>query len=157
LIVQYFENTRFEWRADRPEGQRVVLTDLGWLSFDRLGEDHAQLRPIRPLDATISSIISIHARAFVKHAINQSRGQQTVHIVVKSQTNQPVANANGKATIHFTDGHTEEYYFTTNSSGLGSVTFNFEDQAAGKLVLVEIIATYRGLAAKTTTSFRIWY
>src|SRR5688572_23208725 len=29
LIVQYFEKARFEWRADRPEGQRVVLTDLG--------------------------------------------------------------------------------------------------------------------------------
>jgi hypothetical protein len=157
LIVQYFENARFEWRADRPEGQRVVLTDLGRLYFDRLAEDPAQLRPIRTLNATISSILSIHARAFVKHAITQSTGQQTVYIVVQSQTNQPVADANGKATIHFTDQHTEEYFFTANSSGLGSVTFNFENQRAGELVPIEIIVAYQGLAAKTTASFRIWY
>jgi hypothetical protein len=157
LIVQYFENARFEWRADRLEGQRVVLTDLGRRYFNRLGEDRAQLSPIRTRDATISSVISIHARAFVKNAITQSSGQQTIYIIIQSQTNQPVANANGKVTIHFTDHHTEEYFFTTNSSGLGSVTFNFENQAAGKLVLVEIIATNQGLAAKTTTSFRIWY
>jgi hypothetical protein len=157
LIVQYFENARFEWRADRPEGQRVVLTDLGRLYFDRLAEDPAQLRPIRTLNATISSLLAIHARAFVKHAITQSSGQQTVYIVVRSQTNQPVANANGRATIHFTDQHTEEYFFTTSSSGLGSVTFNFEDQEAGRLVPIEIVVTIEGLAAKTVTSFRVWY
>jgi hypothetical protein len=157
LIVQYFEKARFEWRADRPEGQRVVLTDLGRLYFNRLGEDQAQLRPIRPLDATISAILAIHARAFVKYAITQSSGQQAVYIVVQSQTGQPVANANGMATIHFTDDHTEEYYFTTNPSGVGSFTFNFENQAAGKLIPIEIVVTYQGLAAKTTTSFRTWY
>lgn len=157
LIVQYFEKARFEWRADRPEGQRVVLTDLGRVYFDRLGEDQAQLRPLRLLDATISSILSIHARAFVKDAITQSGGQQTVYVLVQSQTSQPVANANGMATIHFTDNHTEEYFFSTNSSGLGSFAFNFENQAAGRLVPVEILVTYQGLAARTTTSFRIWY
>jgi hypothetical protein len=157
LIVQYFENTRFEWRADRPEGQRVVLTDLGRLYFNRLGEDQSQLRPLRPLDATISSVLAIHARAFVKYAITQPGGRETVYVVVQSQTNQPVANANGMATVHFTDGHTEEYYFTTNSSGLGSFTFSFENQAAGKLIPIEIIVTYQGFAARTTTSFRIWY
>ena len=48
LIVQYFEKSRFEWRADRPEGQRVVITDLGRLYFDQLGEDQALLRPVPP-------------------------------------------------------------------------------------------------------------
>jgi hypothetical protein len=157
LIVQYFENARFEWRADRPEGQRVVLSDLGRLYFNQLGEDQKQLRPLRPLDATISSILSLHAHAFVKNAISQSSSQQPVYVVVQSQTNQPVANANGMATVHFTDGHTEEYYFTTNSSGLGSFTFSFENQAAGKLIPIEIVVTYQGLAARTNTSFRIWY
>ncbi len=157
LIVQYFENARFEWRADRPERQRVVISDLGRLYFNRLGEDQAQLRSIRPLDATISSILSIHPRAFVKYAITQSSGQQTVYVLVQSQTRQPVAGANGMATIHFTDDHTEEYFFTTNSSGLGSFTFNFENQSPGKLVPIEIVVTYQGRAATTTTSFRVWY
>lgn len=157
LIVQYFERARFEWRADRPEGQRVVLTDLGRPYFDRLAEDRVQLQPIRPLDATISPVLSIHARAFVRFAITQSRGQQTVYVIVQSQTNRPVSGANGKVTIHFSDGRSIEYYFTTNDTGLGSVTFNFEDQKGGELVPVEVLVTYQALSTSTSTSFRIWY
>ncbi|MGE5377734.1 MAG: carboxypeptidase-like regulatory domain-containing protein [Bacteroidota bacterium] len=157
LIVQYFEKARFEWRADRPEGQRVVLTDLGRTYFDRLGEDQAQLRPIRPLDATINPVLSIHARAFVKYAITRSSGQQSVYILVQNQTNQPVSGANGKATIQLSNGQVTEYYFTTNAAGLGAVPFNFEDLKGGELIPVEILVTYQGLATQTSTSFRVWY
>ena len=141
LIVQYFEKARFEWRADRPEGQRVVLTDLGRVYFDRLAEDPRHLRPIRPLDATISPILSIRARAFITNAITLSSGEQTVHVVVQSQTQQPVPKANGKATIRFADGQTVDYFFTTDPSGLGSVTFNFDDQKQGELVQINILVT----------------
>lgn len=157
LIVQYFERARFEWRADRPEGQRVVLTDLGRIYFDQLGEDQATLKPITPINATIDNVLSIHTRAFVQKAITVSSGKQTVYVVVQSQTNQAVTNANGKATIHFSDGHTEDYFFTTNAIGLGSITFNFTDQKQGDLVPIDILVTYQGLSAITTTSFRIWF
>ena len=33
--MQYFENVRMEWWPDRPSGQRVILTDLGRLYFDK--------------------------------------------------------------------------------------------------------------------------
>ena len=157
LIVQYFEKARFEWRADRPEGQRVVLTDLGRTYFDRLGENQTHLMPIRTLDATISPILSIQARAFVESALTLSSGQQTVDVFVQSQTRQPLENALGKATVYFTDNSSEDYFFSTNVSGLGSVRFDFEDQIPGELVQIEIIVTYEGLSTKTSTSFRIWY
>lgn len=156
LIVQYFEKARFEWRADRPEGQRVVVTDLGRIYFDQLAEDQSHLRPIQPLNATIDDILSIQARAFVQKAITTSSGQQTVYVLAQSQTDQPVAGSNGKATVHFSDGHMEEYYFSTNNSGLGSITFNFANQKQGDLVLVDVVVTYQGLSATTSTSFRIW-
>jgi hypothetical protein len=157
LIVQYFERARFEWRADRPDGERVVLTDLGRLYFDRVLEDQAQLRPIRPLDATINPILSLHARAFVIDAITLADGQQTVHVFVQSQTHQPVSNANGKATIRFPDNQVVEYFFGTNSRGLGSFTFSFKDQIQGELVQIDILVTYQGLVSRTSTSYRIWY
>ena len=157
LIVQYFEKARFEWRADRPDGQRVVLTDLGRIYFDQLAEDQAYLKPIRPINATIDNILSINTRAFVSKAITLSSGQQTVYVIVQSQTNQPVSNANGKATIQFSDGHTEDYYFTTNAAGLGSIIFSFANQKQGELVPIDIVVTYEGLSATTTTSFRIWF
>jgi hypothetical protein len=157
LIVQYFERARFEWRADRPEGQRVALTDLGRIYFDQLGEDQVLLTPIRPLDATISSVLSLHARAFVTDPITHASGQQTVYVIVQSQTNQPVSNATGKVTVHLSNDQVVEYYFTTNAAGLGGVTFPFEGQTAGELVPIDVIVTYRGLSARTSTSFRIWY
>lgn len=157
LIVQYFEKARFEWRADRPEGQRVVISDLGRIYFDLLAEDQAHLKPIRPLDATISSVLSISARAFVAKAITLSSGQQTVHVIVQSQTHQAISNATGRATVRFPDGQSEDYYFSTNPSGLGGVTFQFADQKQGELVRVDVVVTYQGYLATTTTSFRIWY
>lgn len=157
LIVQYFENARFEWRADRPDGQRVVLTELGRNYFDELGEDSAHLKPMNPLDATINPVLSINARAYVMKPVALTSGTQTVYIVVQSQTRQAVLTANGKATIHFTDGRTQDYFFSTNASGLGSVTFDFADQKQGELIPIDILVTYQGLSTTTTTSFRIWF
>ena len=157
LIVQYFEKARFEWRADRPEDQRVVLTDLGRLYFDQLGENPAQLKPVKPVDATINPILSIKLRAFVLKPLTRSTGQQTVYVIVQSQTLQAVSNATGKATISWPDGKTEDYFFTTNNSGLGTITFNFADQKQGELVPIDIVVVYQGLAGTTKTSFRIWF
>ena len=157
LIVQYFERARFEWRADRPEGQRVVLTDLGRLLFDRLSEDPTHLKPVSPADSTINSILSIKASAFVGKPLTRSTGQQTVYVFVRSQTNQAISNASGKATVHWPDGRTEDYYFTTNRSGLGTVSFNFSDQKQGELVTIDVIVVYQGLGSTTRTSFRIWF
>jgi len=157
LIVQYFEKARFEWRADRPEGQRVVLTDLGRLYFEQLGEDQAYLKPVSPLDATINPVLSIKLRAFVRKSVTLSSGQQTVFVIVQSQTLQAISNATGKATVHWPDGRTEDYFFTTNSSGLGTATFNFADQKAGELVSIDIVVVYQGLAGTTRASFRIWF
>ena len=157
LIVQYFENARFEWRADRPEGQRVVLTDLGRQYFDQLGEDPALLKPVTPLDATINPILAIKAQAFVAKPLTGSSGQQTVYVNVQSQTFQAVANATGKATVHWPDGRSEEYFFTTNKSGLGTITLNFTGQKQGELVSIDVVVVYQGLGSRTRTSFRIWY
>ena len=157
LIVQYFEKARFEWRADRPEGQRVVITDLGRTYFDLIGEDPAQLKSVKPLDATINPVMSLRVRAYVLRSLMLPSGEQTVYAVVQSQNSQVVADAAGKATIHWPDGRTEAYYFNTNTAGIGSFTIKFEDQTAGELVPIDILVTYRGLVGTTSTSFRIWF
>jgi hypothetical protein len=157
LIVQYFESARFEWRADRPEGQRVVLTDLGRFYFDQLGEDPALLKPVKPVDATINPILSIKVHAFVAKSLTRSTGQQTVYAIVQSQTQQAISNATGKVTVHWPNGRTDDYFFTTNSAGLGTVTFNFADQKHGELVPIEVTVVYEGLGSTTRTSFRIWF
>ena len=157
LIVQYFELARFEWRADRPESQRVVITDLGRRYFDQLGEDPARLKPVEPQDATINAVLSIKVRAFVLKPVMLSSGRQTVYVIVQSQTLQAISDATGRATVHWPDGRAEEFFFTTNSSGIGNISFNFNDQKQGELVPIDIAVTYQGLAGTTRTSFRIWF
>jgi hypothetical protein len=155
--VQYFERARFEWRADRPEDQRVVITDLGRLYFDQMGEDPALLKPVEPLDATINPVLSIKVRAFVLKPLTRRSGQQTIYVIVQSQTLQAVSDATGKATVNWPNGRAEDFFFTTNKSGLGTITFNFSDQKQGELVPVEITVLYQGMAGTTKTSFRIWF
>jgi hypothetical protein len=157
LIVQYFEKARFEWRADRPEGQRVVITDLGRYFFDQLDEDQTHLKPVKPLDATINAVLSIRVRAFVRKPIMRSSGEQTIYVIVQSQTSQAIADATGRAKIYWPDGRNEEYFFTTNNAGIGTVSFSFSDEGPGELIPVEIAVIYQGLAGTTRTSFRIWF
>jgi hypothetical protein len=154
LIVQYFENTRFEWRGDR---QTVVISDLGRIYFDQLKEDPAQLKPIDQPDATINPVLSIKIRAFVLKAVTVQSGQQTVYIIVQSQTSKPVPGAIGKVLVKFTDGTSQEFAFTTNSQGIAQITFNFKDQKSGELVPIEVSVNYQSLTGTTKTSYRIWY
>ncbi|MFT3896003.1 MAG: hypothetical protein QM730_30680 [Anaerolineales bacterium] len=157
VIVQYFERARFEWRADRPKSQRVVITDLGRIYFDQLSEDPAQLKPVPPQDASINSVLSIKVRAFVDKSVTLSSGKQTVNVIVQSQTLQPVKDANGKITVHWSDGTAVDYFFVTNSAGVGSASFSFSNQKQGELVPIDVVVVYQGLSGTTTTSFRIWF
>ena len=157
LIVQYFEKARFEWRTDRPENQRVVLADLGRLYFDQLGEDPAQLKPVKPLDATINAVLSIQVRAFVLKPLTRTTSQQTVFVIVNSQTNQAVANATGTATIRLADGTLQSIEFATDSRGVAQFMFSFINQPAGEVIPIEIAIRYQTLSGGTRTSFRVWY
>lgn len=157
LIVQYFEGARFEWRADRPVDQRVVISDLGRIYFDQLQEDPAQLKPVEQIGAAINAVLSLKVRAFVLKAVTLKSGQQTVFIIVQNQIAKPVTNATGKALVKLPDGTNQEISFTTNTSGIAQISFNFQDQKSGELVPIEISVTYQNITGTTKTSFRIWF
>jgi len=158
LIVQYFEGARFEWRADRPADQRVVISDLGRIYFDLLKEDPAQLRPIDSLGGnTIDPVLSLKVRAFVLKAVTLKSGQQTVYIIVQNQIAKPVSNASGKALVKLPDGTSREIAFTTNASGISQISFDFQNQKSGELVPIDITVNYQNIIGTTKTSFRIWF
>lgn len=157
MVVQYFEGARFEWHADRPAGQWVVISDLGRIYFDQVGEDHAHLKPISPLDATINPVLSLKVRGFVLKSITLKSGSQTIYVIVQDQTSQPVTGATGKTIVHLSNGKTEEFSFTTEASGIAKVSFDFADQTPGELISIAITVNYQGLTSTTTTSFRIWF
>ncbi|MEP6895744.1 MAG: hypothetical protein ABI986_09075 [Chloroflexota bacterium] len=157
LIVQYFEAARFEWRADRPANQRVVISDLGRIYFDQLKEDAAQLAAIKPSSNFINPVLSLNVRAFVLKAVTLRSGQQTVYIIVQDQTANPVSNVIGKVVVKLPDGTAPEIPFTTNASGIGTAPFTFSNQKSGELVPMEITVNYNGIIGTTKASFRIWF
>jgi len=157
MIVQYFEGTRFEWHADRPAGQWVVISDLGRLYFDQLAEDPAYLKPLSSLDATINPVLSLNVRSFVLKAVTLKNGSQTVYVIVQDQTSRAVTGATGKALVHLSNGKTQELPFSTEASGIAKVSFDFSEQTPGDLVSIDITVNYQGLTGTTTTSFRIWF
>ncbi len=158
LIVQYFERARFEWQPNKPEGQRVVITELGRLYFLQLGEDPATLNPAPPLDNTIiPSVQNLQVRAFAWKAVTLASDQQLIYIIVQDQTLQPVPGANVSVKVYWPTGVQEIPITQTNNNGVAMIPLVFSNQPYGQLINVEVFAQYNGLSGTTTTSFRIWY
>ena len=156
-LVQYFEKARLEWQPWKTEGQRVVVSDLGRIFFDKLGEDPGLIPPVKPLDNTTSSVINLQVRAFSWKAVTLATDSQLIFVIVQDQNLQPVANANCTANVHWPDGRNQPSVITTNTNGVGMVPLSFASQPYGSLIYTDVSCTYSGLTGSTTTSFRIWY
>ncbi len=158
LIVQYFQNGRMEWRPSNPEGQHVVMGNLGSSYFYTAGEDPARLDPVPPLNnLTKTEVVSLNVRAFPWKAVTYSTDQQLIFVVVQNQTLQAIDGATGQATVTWTDGTVQALPVLTGDSGISTLTLPVVNQAYGGLVTVDVNVQHGGLRGHTTTSFRIWY
>ena len=159
MIVQYFENGRLEWHASNPEGQRVVMGNLGSIYFKAINEDSVRLTGIFPPTNTIGSsqVLSLKVRAFPWKAVTYSTDQQVIFIVVQDQTLQPVGGATGNATVKWTTGTVGTFPIVTDAKGIATLALPVADQAYGGLVTIDVQVTHGELNGQTSTSFRIWY
>jgi hypothetical protein len=158
LIVQYFENARFEWRPSNPSGQLVSLTDLGNFFFDEQHEDPAFKMRAKPLDNTIQPrVLSLISRAFPGKAMALSSDGQTIYVIVQDQTLLPIANATVAATVTWSSGAQELFAGLTDDHGVATLPITFTNQPFGSLIHIAIRVNSQGLTAVTTTSFRIWH
>lgn len=156
-LVQYFEKARLEWQPWRSEGQRVVVSDLGRVHFDKIGEDPALLAPVSPIGNAPVTITSLQVRAFAWKAVTLSSDNQVFFVIVQDQNAQPVANASCTAIVRWPNGVNDSTVITTNTNGVGIISLSFNNQPYGSLISTDITCKYDTLSAPTTTSFRIWY
>lgn len=156
-IVQYFERARLEWQPWKPEGNRVVISDLGRAYFDKLGEDPALLAAVNPLDDAPRVVTSLHVRAFAWKAVTLSNDAQSFFIVLQDQNLQPVPGAACRAVVHWPNGAKDSTDLISDHNGLGIVSLQFFNQPHGGLVYMEIACAYNDLRGNAATSFRIWY
>ncbi len=155
-IVQYFERARFEWRPEFPTGSKVALTDSGRLYFDRIGENPALLNAVSPNAIIASPPPSLRLHVFVKKAVTAPTDTQTIYVVVRTQTAQPVAGAAVYLRVRLADGE-RLLRVITNARGIANVEdLAFQSQPSGLLVSIQALTEYAGLRGETTTSFRIW-
>lgn len=157
-IVQYFQKARFEWQPGRQPGQRVVISDLGRIYFDNLGEDPGLLSPVKPLNASMQpAVLSMRVNAFVQKAVTLPQDQQTIYIAVQDQRGQALADAACLTRLQWPDGHLDVASARTDSHGVARLQFAFKSQLQGNLISADVSCGYQDLEASTRTSFRIWY
>jgi hypothetical protein len=144
IYIQYFENARFEWRAQGTPS-RVEISQLGQSYFDRLGEDRSQLIPPQPLDA------------FIARPITRSSGEQTVAVFARDQNARGISGAKVNFSVQLPDGNTQTFSALTDSNGIARISFGFINQPPGELVSIDIRVEAGGKTSQTRISFRIWY
>jgi hypothetical protein len=155
-IVQYFERARFEWYPEYPEGQKVVLAELGRISFDLVPEDPNLLQAVKAGGYAPDNVLQLNAKVFTWKAVTQPNDQQVVYVVVQDQTLRPVPGATTVVTILWPAGGTQSFAQTTNQDGVVIIPFSVQGQFYGSVVTVQVEVMNQGLSRKSMTSFRIW-
>ena len=152
-IVQYFQNTRFEWHPEMPPGQRVVLSNLGKRYF----QQYEPLSKARPDQSTTQIILNLQMKVFMQDAVSSLEGQQTVTALVRDQNQRPVAGAMVIFTVQLPTGEqlvlpTE---VPTDGDGLAQVTFTYDSAIPG-IIQVWAKATFDNKSVGSRASFRVW-
>ena len=155
--VQYFENSRFEWRPELPAGSRVALSSLGEQYFTtRLGD----LTTLQGTEANESqnSLVGIKAHAFAANSLLPASSHQEVYVTVQDLNMEPLSGAMVNVSVVYPDGKIESYRpAVTNVNGISKLEFEVGDVPVNEMVQVEVEVSYKGFSTETSTWFRIWY
>jgi len=155
--VQYFERARMEWWPDRPSGQRVVLTNLGKIYFDKVVADPELLKSNPPPNLS-SSLMNPRVRVFTLTSLIGVDEPQTVFVIVQDQYARPIEGAQVGVTLSFPDDAREFYRLPeTNELGISQFTFTTPELPIKSVVRILTEITFRGEHASARSWFRIWW
>lgn len=156
-FVQYFDRARMEWWPDLPAGQRVKLSDLGRIHFDKAVADPKLLKPSPPPDVA-GSQLNPRVRVFAAQAMIGSGEPQTVYVVVQDMYLRPIEAAQVEVTLSYPNGTTELYRLPgTDENGISRFTFTTADLPARSIVYLKAEVTMRGESGIGRSWFRIWW
>lgn len=151
-LVQYFTNARMEWLPDRPAGERVILTELGRISYNiRVGPGGGNI-PRERLD--------LNAQAFIARSVAAEGQSQRVFALIRDQRGEPVDGASVVFTIAYPDGRVENLRpeALTNTDGFTSADFTVTGVEPNQVVTITTTATLsNGPSASAATWFRVWW
>ena len=156
-LVQYFQRARMEWRNEMPTGQKVVLTELGLIDFERRVAN-PNLRKPEASDNVM--LIEPKVYAFVAHPLMASGQQQQIYVLVRDQYDAPLPGAQVMISLIYPDGHTENRRLSafTNADGVTQDTFTVKQVEPNQVIRINVEADISSdLTGSAATWFRIWW
>lgn len=156
-MVQYFERARMEWRAEMPVGQRVVLTELGQIDFDRRVGDPS-LRIAEKSNAI--TLIQPKTYVFTARPLIADGQQQKLFILVTDQYNHPIPGVQVLVRLEFPDKHVENRRLNGQTDADGLIHDQFRIQGVRPNEVVKVtVEGYLSADLKGTAStwFRVWW
>ncbi len=155
--VQYFENARMEWWPDRPAGERVALSDLGRIYFDKQ-EANPELLKASPPEGLSGQLLHPSVSVFVLKGLIGCGEPQTIYVIARDQFMRPLPNAETGITLFYPDGSKTFYRLSpTNELGVSQINLQVEGLQVKDLVNVVAEINVRGEAASGRTWFHIWW
>jgi hypothetical protein len=168
-IVQYFQRTRMEWHPEDTAGTQMRLSPMGELYVERFGVPPDVAGPVDPMAVvppTIAAptatprpfITELKLSASVRYIITGREGSQTVFVYVVDQKGEPVPETWVTIVVHYPSGD-QTYAFDqpTNESGFTGHYFEILPGSSGQKVVIDVMATYGVLQARTQTFFLPWW
>jgi hypothetical protein len=142
-LVQYFDNARFEWYSDAPDGQKVRLGPLGQALLENgSGGDQAQVESLR--------LTLWHDEATV--AVGQT---QMLNALVTDQNSNPISSAEAEVIIQTSEGIVSLTMPPTDSRGMTSLEYEPTGEA-GQFIYYTISVRWRDLTATRQDYFLVW-
>jgi hypothetical protein len=150
--IQYFESARMEWWPERAAGERVVLTDLGKIYFDKVVANPELLKANLAVNAQ-GKLANPLVRVFAQKALIGAGD-----IVVQNQYLQPMQGAQVGLTVTLPDGSSQFYRLSeTNEYGVSQLTLAVPNLNAQSVVQLKAEVTINGEDATGNGWFRIWW
>lgn len=155
--VQYFDYARMEWWPDQPAGQRVLLTDLGRIYFDKVVANPDLLKASPPANIA-GNLLNPQVRVFTLKSLIGAGEQQTVYVVIQDQYLRAIEGAQVSVKLTFPNGTTEFYRLPeSNEYGISQFTFKTADVPVNSVVSITAEISIKGESSSGRSWFRMWW
>ena len=158
LWLQWFENARFEWRPDLPNGERVQLTNLGRINHQRF---HGALPPTDHPSPTAGSATPMPPEAIILHILPENPvlvlgNHQRVQLVVQDPAGRPLDAI--AITLYVSTSTTQRVIVAppTDVNGSVWVELGAVEGACTESVQLRAVAENGGAIAFSNGQFTIW-
>jgi hypothetical protein len=155
LNVQWFENVRFEWQPDMPNGQRVQLTPLGEINYQRSDGALPNVKPSpspspTPLPQEIALVI------VPEHPLLEAGTRQRVTLLAYDPQGELLPGIS--LNLHVTTGSGESSHSAepTDHNGRTVVDLGSVEGYCGERVSMQATYTVGGVAAVAQGQFDLW-